>query len=571
MKSLDKVKTLLKAILVIVVVLAFFLPTSAISNKTAIDKKTQITTMTPIEEPLPIGGPVVLNARQLPFKVVNRDGFGSLGTDIQVTDHPEYDGNPGLAIDDENTMAVMYEYGASALEQDIYVATSIDGGQAWEGQVGIDVDGNIEKYPAIDYAGVINGKRAFYGTFLSEANDGGDTYLLEIPDILDTANWVLWSAPFSGNGFHDFSSCDIVADNKLIGQGTGYHFVAYIASFDNIPGYPNCIQVPLYLITSGDSFWIFWFYYNNSANVKVDLDKSKEYVYLTFECQNGTNQDVILLSSEYQYVGRTEGDGGWGDGHGEGRKFQVRGPANTTNPVIAAEGGYVYLITQTDIAGNQDIVCYYSQDNGGNYSMNVIANTSADEVYPAIYAYGKIAICTFMKNNSLYSAITQDGGITWAIQPTAINDIDGKITTQYHGADIYGGRFGADAVWTDNRSGNNDVYFDEVLHIEYPHIVIKNITGGLKGVTATITNDGEAAAHNVTWQLKVTGGILDRINKNITDKALALNVNDDILANTKMIVGLGTIIIAVTVTCDEGVTDSKTADGTQLFFFTIVK
>ena len=461
--------------------------------------------ITKIEETISMGGPIKTESRQTPLKLVD-DGINSItmGTDIMVSFTEEDEANPSLAIGDDNTMLVFYEYKASILEQNIYMSSSVDVGQTWTDPGYFEIDG-LESLPAIDYTGTIDGKQVFRGAFLSTEDSGAHSTIVKIDDVLDSETWGGSTWVWDDNGFYDFSSCDIVAYNNNIPLGNDladYFTVAYVGSFSGIAGYPDCEQTPLYMVQTEEAQgWIFWFYYNHSANVKMDLDKPKEMIYYTFQWDNGEDQDVILLSSEMQYIGIVEGEGGWGDGKGEGRKYSIEGSANTINPAIAADNNYVYLIVQTDQNGNQDLVCYYSSDGGESYSMSVIADTNADEMYPAISANGQNAICMFTKNNNLYTAITENGGVSWEIIETPVNDVDGSIIEQYGCADVEGGY----GVWTDDRNDDEDIYFDELKTM--PIITITGISGGF-GVSAEIENVGTADATNVQWSIDLEGGLV---------------------------------------------------------------
>ena len=103
---------------------------------------------------------------------------------------------------------------------------------------------------------------------------------------------------------------------------------------------------------------------------------------------------------------------------------------------------------------------------------------------------------------------------------------------------------------------------------EVPILEITGITGGI-GAKATIGNSGAAPATNVVWTIKVTGGILGRIDVTGTDTIASIAIGgEDSSAKTKMILGLGAITVQVTATCDEGSTATLTKAGKQLFIFT---
>jgi len=458
-----------------------------------------------IEEPIFVGGPIKLKDEKVPVTIEGKNIYkSSKGTDIQVTIDSEFQGNPALAIDSDGTMLLAYEYEEDIMERTIYLSTSSDGGNSWDIQFLMDIPDTVDELASLDYAGLVDDMQNFQGVFLCSENDYGDAYHIEILDVNnpDIATWLLWTTSWSDNGFFDFSSCDITAYDQNIGA-TGANFVmSLVGSFEDIPGYPNCYQVPFYQVRTDESTsTIYWFYYNYSSNGRMDIDRTAEIIYYAFEWENDAlDQDVILLSSELEYVGQVEPQG-WGDGMGEGRKYAVEGSANTVNPAIAAENNYVYLILETDVGGNQDIVCYYSSDGGENYDMSVIANTGADETNPAIYATGENAFCVFTKNNDLYLAETNDGGMNWVISEETINDEAGSAVEQYKCADI----FGSGVVWTDDRNDDGDIYFDKIITNEPPNAPdIDGPAQGDSGALLTFTfnavdPEGENVRYIINW------------------------------------------------------------------------
>ena len=102
----------------------------------------------------------------------------------------------------------------------------------------------------------------------------------------------------------------------------------------------------------------------------------------------------------------------------------------------------------------------------------------------------------------------------------------------------------------------------------HPEIAIGDVTGGF-GVSAVIKNIGDADATDVEWTITVTGGLLGLINKEASGTG-TIPVGDEIFAEIGIIFGLGTIKITITVECAEGSFAEATADGTQIFIFTII-
>jgi len=94
-----------------------------------------------------------------------------------------------------------------------------------------------------------------------------------------------------------------------------------------------------------------------------------------------------------------------------------------------------------------------------------------------------------------------------------------------------------------------------------PVIEIGNITGGLFKVTAVIKNTGGAAATNVQWSIKLTGGLIFLGKESTgTIPTIAAGATADI--SSKLILGFGKTVM--TVTAD---TATKSQNATVLFVF----
>ncbi len=91
-----------------------------------------------------------------------------------------------------------------------------------------------------------------------------------------------------------------------------------------------------------------------------------------------------------------------------------------------------------------------------------------------------------------------------------------------------------------------------------------SITGGL-GVHLKIINNGTINYNGIVWQIRVEGGMFGLINYSVNG-TVDIAIDESKTVRTKMLFGLGDIQITANV--DDG---TKTAPGTQLFIFTIVK
>jgi hypothetical protein len=94
-----------------------------------------------------------------------------------------------------------------------------------------------------------------------------------------------------------------------------------------------------------------------------------------------------------------------------------------------------------------------------------------------------------------------------------------------------------------------------------PAIEIGNITGGLFKVNAVIKNTGGAAASNVQWSIKLTGGLII-LGKESTGTIPTLAAGATVNISSRLILGFGKTVM--TVTAD---TATKSQNATVLFVF----
>jgi hypothetical protein len=97
-----------------------------------------------------------------------------------------------------------------------------------------------------------------------------------------------------------------------------------------------------------------------------------------------------------------------------------------------------------------------------------------------------------------------------------------------------------------------------------------SITGGGTKVQAALTNKGGGNATQVDWTISVTGGIFGRINLSTTGMLPVLGVSETTTVITEqLMIGFGKLTISVHVTCDEGVSAMKDAEGFIFLIFLV--
>ncbi len=163
------------------------------------------------------------------------------------------------------------------------------------------------------------------------------------------------------------------------------------------------------------------------------------------------------------------------------------------------------------------------------------ANFSEDELYPVISANGDEATILFMKNNNLYKTSSDDSGETWCA-PDQVNDVSDTVVEEYRNVDVKS-NFG---IWTDERNGNNDLYFDTVGSSAI--LNIESVSGGF-GLSATVSNVGNAPAEDVEWSIDIDGLVIIGSHKEGTIDLL--EADDSATISTGFILGLGKATITI--------------------------
>ena len=212
------------------------------------------------------------------------------------------------------------------------------------------------------------------------------------------------------------------------------------------------------------------------------------------------------------------------------------GHGNCTYPDVAVSGGLAYCVYMDDRNGNQDIYVA-TTTSGGFWRKYVVVESEEDEMYPVITANGDQATCMFIKNNDVYITTSEDAGKTWS-DPIRINDDIGSVVEEYGSIDI-SGSYG---VWTSDINGNKDIFFEEVG--KSAKVIIDKISGGF-GVTAALTNIGNADAEDADWSITIDGALVFLGSE--TSGTISIPTEASATISTGFIFAIGEVTITVTV------------------------
>ena len=468
-----------------------------------------------------------------------------MSANIPITSAPEDEFNPTIGISLDETLGLAYTFKQDFFTSEVRWFYSIDNGNTWDGGVVWTIEG-IQQGPSIDYAGT---DKYFVGSVQDPVNgDGAIQHCFYMPDITDSETWEghswAWadSYPYRDRGIPDIAGYD--------GLGIDWwkHLTICVGTRDVRENMPILNYFNYEDETSG------WSSYHDSfqgcENSAVDIDQTNGYFYAVCDPYNETrgDWDIALISGDCH----PDAEGGL-----TYNEYQVLGDTkNSKSPDVGAHGSTVMIVAQQDelILGKEDIVCYYSSDHGQSWDMSIVAGNSADsETNPSIVVYGASATCTFAIDGDLYASHTVDGGVTWT-EAERINNQESSFVNERHNSAITNG---GSVVWTDNRDGNSDIYFDNIGFPPSAVIDISGISGGF-GITATLSNIGGADAVDLQWSIDLDGGLI-LIGKHKEGTIPILAAGNSETVRTGFVFGLGKTTITITA---GGVT--QTAEGTVL-------
>lgn len=498
--------------------------TIASANLFVVDKETIDVKETTIIKPIKARGHEHLLAVE-GKEIKNALKMVTLPTNIPVANTEDTEFHPTIASSGSIFFAG-YTYAPSIIEQYIYMAVSLDGGETFVPAGYWNIEGALD-YPSFDHWG----GNTFYGTFMPDPNTAY-MYLMEIMDITDTGTWGLVYWDWSSYGWYEFKEPAIACHNSQ--DPWEFGVIATIASTE-YEDYP-CVDAPHMFFADPDAEgtgWISWWpEYNYSAHAAATIDKARNMFYCAYDWYNETaaTWNILLWVRSFE------------DPLGGSYMIEIPSSFYAMYPAVAAYNDKIVIVCQSDEHINQDIVCFYSSDGGATWSTSYVTNAPEDDLYPSLIISGDKVICTFVRQGNLYYTYSEDWGATWE-EPIKLNEVDGSVSSEFRTAAICE----AGAVWTDTRNGNADVYFNT---FPVPVLTV-DVSGGF-GVKATVSNVGTAAAENVPWSIELTGLVFIGAKKEGTITSLAPGESTTIKSG--LVFGIGPTTITVTA---GGVTETK--------------
>lgn len=460
------------------------------------------------------------------------------GDDIPISGWAEGDDRrPSITKDSHGNTVVAYQH-----DEDLFVSAAgfaynpnpTDAEAWWENGVILSLTG-IEMINYPDTAACAHPDYDLMSVFISVDTEAvGGIY---IPDVTDYNTW----EPYTWVGDALEPEIAQIADggwytDKYFPEVVGpFNFYIYHEIYDvyDIPSCPICFHTG---IDAGSGVGYFDAQSQEQTAPAADPDmvnledRFHTVIYNTETSKIIWKKIVPTEESDYEYT-----------------PYQAT-VADGTNPSIAAYGTNVAIVYMD----NGKVKCVYSSDDGDTWSAPVII---ADGTYPDIYAYGTVLYATYINNGNLYKVISQDGGATWSA-PEQINDVDGTVVEEENSVDLHEGG----VVWVDDRDGYYHIYYDKLLSVPQPNIVIESISGGI-GVSAVLKNIGDASG-TFDWSITLDGFVL--LGKSASGTA-TLDPGETITVKSGFPLGFGNVDI--TVTADKA---TEATSGKLLLFYIII-
>lgn len=442
-----------------------------------------------------------------------------------------------------NDILVIAEETINLFNSDIVITYSSDNGKSWSDLFAWNSEDTYEGKPVIDFC--YNNEFEAYGTSLPDLMTG-TLNLYHFPSMTnpdvpfqDSNGWTVWSTTLSN--FDDFYAIDIAGyPHGENAPAPDFHgIITLIGNSDygqTIENYYETEDMGIgacYLDFDGEL----------GDSISVDIDLSTETYFEAMELRNDEEigiEDGVFFESCWVEPGNED----WWENDWPVYIFE-----GAQNPSLVAENGNCYVICEV---GNE-IVCYYSHDGGESFDTSII---STNGVFPSVSLVGDTLICSYIYDNNVYTLTSEDGGVNWG-DLIQINDIEGSVNSE----DSFMALFGDNLVWTDDRNGDNEIYYNKAGEVSAPIIEIESISGGF-GVTAEISNTGNADATDIEWSMNFDGGVFVGSEKSGTISTLA--AGDSITISSGFILGLGGTEITITAG-----SSSSSDSGTVLLFFVI--
>lgn len=311
----------------------------------------------------------------------------------------------------------------------VYWQGSSDDGAFWSSAV---YWSGLRDFPSVDYYGA---DTAFFGTEITLGS--GNVQLVEITNAGDPAigySQVYWD--WDSYGWNNMKASDIAATQEP-DQPRFWNFG--IISHVNSTSYttPAMVDAPHVHYKTDTSYATISWYSDldgcNSTSAAIDDVTYRTYcVYDRFDPADTTWKMFIRMDLMQDWDDEVI-SGGFTYTVGEiGEHVQ--------NPAVAAHDGHVLIVTEyytttAKATSDRDLILWSAADSAiGNLVTSTVVATDADETNPELaHVTGQTYMLTFVRDDTLFSKLTEDAGATWGLDSAIAGPgVGGKYPAEYY-------------------------------------------------------------------------------------------------------------------------------------------
>ena len=273
----------------------------------------------------------------------------------------------------------------------------------------------------------------FYGTIVpdSTVSSGGQTYLVEIDNVMASTNWSLLSWNWTQYGWKKTRMTAIAADDGLAAWQWGILSMVMSTTYGNGVTDGPFISYPS---TEAGQAQISWYYLDHCATTDVDLDPVSQNAIAVYDYLDDSLATwSLFIRQEFMRVLPHPASNGYAYYAGDSLQH-VRYPS------VAVYDSNVVIVTEywdENLGADRDITCWYgdiSNLDAINQSV-VVATTDSERVPKVAHVSGRTFVCTFYRADTLYQSVSYDAGATWRT-PVIYGTGDDVIVPEYRAADI---------------------------------------------------------------------------------------------------------------------------------------